>query len=1334
MDWLYVLLCVLLPCCTGFGQTVLHDFDDPAAWKPNADGGNAPRVSVDGEFAREGSALRLAYTDSPPHWGNLTGPCNVPADARALHLWVYKHAADPRAAMHIWLFEPDGDCWAQRIGFNGRDLEALQVGWHEARLPIAGFRFDPRGNNTRAMTSVDRMLIGCNFDDFEVTIDSMTWEVGPGEKLLPLTKTEGLQVESGELGSVGILDMDDGLPDEFVTAHPPKKLATALRARGFGVTILKPGDLASAELLTPDAFGALILPWGPYFPLAAKDSFIAYLRAGGSFLATDGYAFDRPVLFTESGWSTMGPEITAGEMNQPGPKAPTTRINTRAGKPGDALSLHPEQIGTFSPQFPLEHAVELRLTDWYANPAGLGEGFATEAARAKLPHYRFDAPVEGFSACGQTGVNGAVFPASYRRWVPVLEAYGASGDDAAAGRDSLRGTALSILHNYSGHYEGSSWAFSGLTSATDLFLGDEARIGLLVRVLRDITEKVFLYDLKTDLACYEPGETATITVQAANHGKKPATRAIAIEVGDGTVLEQELQLAPGAKQAVETTVSIDELAQDYDLVPIRAVLSEQQRIADVMESGLCIRNEQVLASGPKMDWSGNYMTVDGRPTFMVGTNQTGMMYFGAYENPATWDRDFAAMNAHNYHIMRILHFSPYSAGGYEGRPTNNPLDLVNRPKKFVRQMDAIVQLANKHRVAIFLSLHDWMGTVLTDEELQAQRDWNQFWVERYRDVPGVFYDVQNEPSVRALDRPDVVRLWNEFLQGRYATDADLTAAWDKNPPETAMPNVPLGKTTEDWFDVRSADRKRFETELLNRWVKANVDGARAGDPDTDICVGYLPHMSPADKILGVKHTDFSNMHYYGSPDRMPLEFKMIDRRFVGKGLSLGEFGAREAHDARTNGSFRVPVQESIDRFQAYMHYAAGLGGAFICNWDWKDFDESVFPWGLMQACSYITKPWLHTLEQESLLLSLAEPVYESPEVFILAPDSHRVGPRFGDMHEAMLRSISLLLDQRVNFGMVNEEDIAALPESAKALIWPLPYCPDDDTFERVLDWVKAGGTLYLSGDVSFDRTRKPTRAQRKEQLGLPAASPASPFDTPADRWDDEPITSTVGAGKVLFVPYPLELKGRDADGAVYSRFVSLAGLSPIPIQPADAPVRVLSIPSRDGSRVYMLARTSDGADLLDVTLPARGAQATEGPAEDVTVQLTDNGFSFIITGPRGQVLAAESQGQIRIGGRTVATAQAHFAVASLDGKDLRQADRLLVLPHQCREVSVAGLVVGEPRLCHVATLMGTGASSTAGEAIAFNAGTPGQVAVIAPENQISEAVAFVQKQTSLRFD
>ena len=691
------------------------------------------------------------------------------------------------------------------------------------------------------------------------------------------------------------------------------------------------------------------------------------------------------------------------------------------------------------------------------------------------------------------------------------------------------------------------------------------------------------------------------------------------------------------------------------------------------------------------------------------------------------------MAARNFHILRILQFSVFSGGGR----TNDIMDLRERPQKLVRQMDAIVQLAQKHRVAILLSLHDWTPLELTDEQLAAEADWNRFWAGRYREVPGIFYDIQNEPSVGTPDSPHVVALWNQWLAGKYGSDQALARAWWKRPPEAALPNVAIGGANDDWEDVRSADLKRFEVELLNRWVRVNVDSVRAGDPDALICVGYAPWVRPVYSMLGNRDTSFSNMHFYGDEGGFASEFRLSDRRFDGKGMTLGECGAQEAHDARIQGSDDLHAEASLRRFQTYIHYGVGLGGAFICNWSWKEMDETVFPWGLMQHNASVAKPWLHAWEQGSLLLATVAPAYESPRVWVLAPDKNRIGPHCDQMQDALKRSFDLLLDQRVDFGVINDEDLERLPASAAAIVWPLPYCPEDATFDRVHAWVKAGGTLYLSGDVAYGPTRRPDRPQRRTAVGLPSLQPADPFHTPDDRWHAAPLEAQVGAGRVLYVPYPLELREQGSDPQVYGRFLQMAGISSIPVDPADAPVRVLTVPTEDQGRIYVLARTGGTMRLLSVTVPAQGGSGpAPGPAAAVTVELARDGFAFVVVGPQGQVRAVESQGAVRIGDVDVASAAGHYGLCALDGGDLRDSRQVMVLPHQCTEVRTPGLpaaTAGETWSGRLLDAGAEGGTRTQGSGVLTFPPVPGHIAVVAQGGELTAALQAVERLRLLKW-
>ncbi|GIV21733.1 MAG: hypothetical protein KatS3mg023_3484 [Armatimonadota bacterium] len=1256
--------------CATAGSVPLHDFEAESTFQPHPDGGRVVRIEQDRVTVKQGaSALRLVYTDAPPHWGNVVGSCFVPPSATALRFWLYVHQARPQAKMHIWLLEPDGDMWVQHVAVGGRSVGYLQKGWHEAVLPISGFQFDGRGKRTREMVSADRMLIGCNFGDMEVTVDAMEWELREKPHSAPLPRTQGLQVERGERGNIAILHIAQPLPDGFRTAHPPQQLAQALRRAGFGVTLLQAGDLADAQTLTRDHLDAVILPYGAFFPLEAREAFLAYLRAGGSFLATDGYAFDHPLVWDGERWRDVEQTVTAEEHDRGGTES-RARLNTRYGTPGDAMTLAPDQIGVFDPAFLLLDAVQCRAIGVFA-----GTGV----------HLRWDKPVQGFSSCGLIGVNSPVFPPVYRRWVPVMEALDA--------KSHLRGTVLSILHNFADVYKGSSWALSGITSGEPILLGDAARERLLAQVIEHIVRKVYLQSLRSDQPIYDSGEEATLSAEVVNFGKRPARVRVEMTVSGRRILRQDRTLQPGETHTLSTTVNTGRFRGDYH--PVQARLWLEGQVVDTLTSAFCIRDEKVIARGPKVGWQENSLTINGKPAILVGTNQTGMMFFSANENPAVWDRDFRLMAQHHIRILRILHFSPFAKDGYQGSPHHSPLDLLPvPPERLQRQMDAIVQLAQKHGIVIFLSLHDWMGVVLTDEELQAQKEWNRFWAERYRDVPGILYDIQNEPSVDLQDTPLVRRLWNQWLKERYGSDEALREAWRVQPPEARLPDVPLGNRTDRWDDVRTADLKRFESELLNRWVRANVEGVKAGDPDALVCVGYLPSMSPADKILGTRYTDFSNMHYYGPLQEFPLEFKLIDRRAYGKGLSLGEFGAQEAHDARITGATGLPVQVSVTRFQQVLHYAVGLGATFLCNWDWKDFDEMVFPWGLVHHSTPVAKPWLHTLAQGAELLRHVQPAYHPPQVYLLVPDSHRIGAQFTRLHGALHQAVSLLLDTVGDFGVLNEEDLQQIPPSAKAIFWVLPYCPTDETFQTVLRWVEQGGVLYLSGHVGFDRARQPVRRERLSLLHLPDVPPLSPFETAGQSATAQPIVSAVGRGRVVYVPFPLELSPDARAEHIYRQVLQLAAVSVTDVATQGGRVRVFSLPTEDGGRLYTLVRADEGAGECQVSIPAHR----------ITLFLQPQGCAFVLVNAGGEVVAAESEGEMQLDGKTIAFASGHYALVSQDGRALTRSGRILVLPHQQREVQVYLLPQGKVSvgtLSGVSSVRATGRTSTT---VSFAAG------------------------------
>ncbi|MCC6444939.1 MAG: beta-galactosidase [Armatimonadetes bacterium] len=1226
--------------CAGSPQSLLN-WEDPSGWSPNPDGGHAPAFAADSGRPREGKpSLRLTYTDQSPHWGNLSHSVQIPPQATALEFQLYKAAARPEAAMHLWLFEADGDGWVQEIRAEGKPLGQMPTGWQGVRLPMAGFRFDPRGNRKRELLTADRLLVGCNYAGLEINLAAGRFILKEETAVSIPPRTENLSVNRTDRGSIAMLN--DALPAS-AGASSPTGLTALLEEAGYGVTPLRAADLCDPAVLTRSNFDLLLLPYGPAYPADGREALVAYLKAGGAFLSLGGYAFDRLLRFENGEWTDAPAGSTASQMDS---EKETVFLNTRFGRPGDALGLQPEQIGAFDPSFELKQAVRLA--------AAPGQSIAPESLNIR-------GSFEGFAASGLTGSNSPVFPDIWARRIPLVNAYDAYG--------RLRGSAGALMHHYAGPYARSSWAFFGVTNQ-DLFgpaaLPEMER--LLFRTVDALLARTFLHRLETDLACYRQGEEVKITVKASNFGPSGREGGVSIKVisdEKGPIAfraRKKASLAPG--ETAEFSFTWKPKRFDSDFYRIEAEIGDAQGAADRIETGFVVWNPQTVGAGIPLRLKGNYFRSGATQEFLTGTNQTGMMFYSADENPLVWERDLKAMRDYGLNLLRILHFSPFAAKGYEGQGGHSSLDLKNRPARLVRQTDAVVQLCQKYRIALFLALHDWLPVEISDEELAAQRDWNAFWAERYRDVPGILYDVQNEPSVSLSNIPDLKRLWNDYLKERYRTEDALRAAWKYSPPEKPFGEIDVENGSEAWDDLKTYDANHFKVLTLNRWVKANVEGMKKGSPGHNITVGYLPWMQPADKLLGNRHTDFSDMHYYGSLADFARQFKLTDRRFEGKSFSLGEFGAQEAHDARTQGQTGDRPQQSIERFLLYGHLALGMGASFIESWDWKDFESCVFPWGLLHPGDNVPKDVLKAYRNMALLFRGIHPVNFSPSVCLLVPDSHRLGASWDRVHAAVLNAIDGLLACRVPFDVIGEFDLDRLPKAARTLFWPLPYCPRDETYARVKKFVEQGGSLYLSGDLSYDDLRRRTREDRLRELcGVEPAAESGPMaplavrSAGASALEGNAWTNKLGKGKVFFAARPAELE--DAPAALYSRFLAFASEKRLEVAPDTPSLQAFSLPA-DGGQVYILYNHGEAEQTATFRIGKREVLLTVGPRHPALLQ----------TGRKGSLLAAEAQGRVSYDGEILWDGSGHVALCSLDGEDIRKSRSLMLLPFEPSRLSL----------------------------------------------------------------
>lgn len=794
-------------------------------------------------------------------------------------------------------------------------------------------------------------------------------------------------------GRIGILRAE--FPHRPAHADPGL-LWSALTESGFTVRIVDSAELTKIPELTAADFDCIVFPYGPTYPSAACETIKRYLKSGGSFLSMGGYAFDDPQPPDES-----------------------KRLNTRFGRHADTMGLDPDQIGVFDPSYHLKHAVTLKAApgQFVIPPKTTIRGLAT-----------------GYAACSMLGSNNPVFPDKWGRHIPLLEAYDSFGRP--------RGSAGAIAHNYAGPYAGSSWAFFGVTNR-DLFAKRSPLLPHVGEIVDAVVAKTFLHSLSTDLACYRDGELVNFTCKAANLGKRSFAGSVVFRVYDRAGKKvfasrpSRVSLSPGDTQTLQDRFRLK--APACDLYRVTADLVRNGRMVDTIETGFAAYNEKVTSAGLPLEYRDNYFHVGDRPVLLSGTNATGAIFCSGNENPLVWDRDLARMNDNGLNILRVLHFSPFVSD--TPTPTAvKPIDLaIDRlPLATERKLDALVQLCQKHRIVLLLSIHDWMPVELTDEELAAQRRFAELIAARYKDVPGFMIDIQNEPHIdlprERKDQPDhLIKLWNDHLRTKYGSDEALRAAWTKSPPEGPIGSIPYRAGTDSPDDARTFDADAFRNVLLNRWARANFGGAKEGDPNVPVTIGFLQEYWALNKLACTEWVDFANMHSYNTIDVLRCDLKLFDRRFQGKSISLGEFGALPDHDRRTHGQDN-PDQD-YERYLLTGHYLFGEGGSFIANWCWKDMDDVVFPWGINHTCGGPPKDILKAYRNQSLLMRQIRPVYKPPAVFLVVPLDRMMGGGSGDRIRSVYGAIDSMLDARIDLGVIDDRHVSLLPSSSKAVTY-----------------------------------------------------------------------------------------------------------------------------------------------------------------------------------------------------------------------------------------------------------------------------------------------------------
>lgn len=935
------------------------------------------------------------------------------------------------------------------------------------------------------------------------------------------------------------------------------------------------------------------------------------------------------------------------------------RINTAYGFPEDSLTVAPEQIGLFDPDFRLKRV----------------ETICPSRAQSLI---KFDAgeikgQFEGFAASAVLGMNNA-------RRIPLLEATDTLGRP--------RGAAGALVHNARGVYARGSWAFFGVENS-DLFTSTLGK-KTLREVSRALARKCFLHTCESNFTAYRNGEAVHLRAIASNFGRREQVLTVRWQIcpadSEGNVFDAVQQIHLGAGQTLPIETSWHPTSFAHDRYRASATLSVAGEEIDQIQTGFNVWKEETLRKGLAFEFSNNYFQVDQKSLFLQGTDDYLHTFIDQDENPLTWYEDAQGCRDSSIDVYENL----MGLRGPQHRPT----------EAWWRWIDAM--LLNVQRVggAFFPGMLVFSNTAVSDKDMADQQAYVRAFAERYKDAAGIMYYLNGDLELHDPNLPDLQKLYNEYLRTKYGSDEALRAAWKLSPPEAPIGKLAIRRGSDSWADVRTADDFRFRTQVVRRWLNAMHDSIRETDAHHPVTAEFYQRpVSGIDLLLALDRLELANFGYFNEKDedfyRFPQTCKFLDQSMRGKGINIGEFGVK-THPAWNDTGYYIEARtEKYEQayFLAIAHYGFGLGASKIHNWCWKYPDDLPFEWGINYPNDLVLRDVRAFYRNTGLLFRKLRPRYESSDVLVLLAGDNRMGGQGSSIVEGQLNCIRLLLDQRVRISTLADDYLHSLPGSVKTIFYPLPYCPSDAIITRLTEFVDNGGQLYVSGDLSYDSLRQRTRTSRlKDLCGLEFISEryaniayqhgslktapengawpeyvAAPgivtrpdgADVLLKGDDGTPIVTEFhrGNGRVIFTSDPIELHGdpryQPYAHTFYSTLIETLALKRKMLEPANAPVHCFEVPSQDARKITVLVNHSE-RPVPNLTFPS-----AEG---NVCLTLAPRMSGIIVNQPGKGIQAVETSGDAYHAGRLLIGSTQHIMAISFDMNSLLDTRALLLLP------------------------------------------------------------------------
>lgn len=291
--------------------------------------------------------------------------------------------------------------------------------------------------------------------------------------------------------------------------------------------------------------------------------------------------------------------------------------------------------------------------------------------------------------------------------------------------------------------------------------------------------KVFAVSCAPEFACYRSGEPVTVSYELQNGSTQEQSVEIKAEIRDcnGTLVFQQTDsvlLSGHSKKKGTVLWNPDDFS--CDSYSICVSVFQNQRLLSKAENGFVVWNEAVVQNGPSISIDGKYFSIAGNSSMITGTN-----YYESNIGEVMWikpnikklESDFRQMSADGINFIRIHYHHAKWFQDYLKHCTGQMLEYYQGleddylpSERILRIFDAHIYLAQKYGIVyggdLFTLLPEelgdpkgWYGVqdyAWFTDKLTAQKEFLDLLIPRYTHVPGIAWDLYNEPCCVFCDK------------------------------------------------------------------------------------------------------------------------------------------------------------------------------------------------------------------------------------------------------------------------------------------------------------------------------------------------------------------------------------------------------------------------------------------------------------------------------------------------------------------------------------------------------------------------------------------------------